>query len=464
MATASARRRFGLETRPRCPPPLPPAKLGLGGGARAAGAACALRASWSAEASRAECWALVDRPARARPGGPMSLSGVSPRGRSPSPAAGGAGGGVDVRFSDDRFLQRILQEAARGGVAGNEAASRLEGMGFGPQVARVALHVTGGDERRALELCMSGLAFVSPGPSKGAGASRAPGEKQAGPFGHRAGAPPTPLRCYICGQRHLTSKSLEIHVKACGKRFEQREAKKPLSARRALLEEAELPPGAECVEQHYELAGGPPREQADGRPGTRERFGAARRSASPGEDRTSRWAGTPAALLPCEFCGRTFDPGRLQTHQRACGERPKVPAPPPPRRRPRALSPGAPPTGGGVRAYEAFCSQLARCPGCARQFRPEALQSHQRPGAPSHPSPAVSTPPRSRGESASGRTSGGNERKVSKAGQYRPLSATRGSAPLLVLQTASPRPPLQGPPHPKASPQILKARTPTPTF
>ena len=29
-------------------------------------------------------------------------------------------------------------------------------MGFGPEIAKVALHVSGGNERKALELCMSG--------------------------------------------------------------------------------------------------------------------------------------------------------------------------------------------------------------------------------------------------------------------------------------------------------------------
>ena len=41
---------------------------------------------------------------------------------------------------------------------GTDASSleRLQWMGFGPEIAKVALHVSSGDERKALELCMSG--------------------------------------------------------------------------------------------------------------------------------------------------------------------------------------------------------------------------------------------------------------------------------------------------------------------
>lgn len=42
--------------------------------------------------------------------------------------------------------------------ADSSSLERLQSMGFGPDIAKVALHVSGGDDRKALQICMSGEA------------------------------------------------------------------------------------------------------------------------------------------------------------------------------------------------------------------------------------------------------------------------------------------------------------------
>ncbi|CAE8719548.1 unnamed protein product, partial [Polarella glacialis] len=257
-----------------------------------------------------------------------------------------------VRFSDSRFLRRVLLEAQRGNLQ-DATTQKLTGMGFGPEVVQVALHVAGGDEKRALQLCMSGLAFVG-------GGDEAPLEDCA---------PPAPLRCYICGQRHLTDKSLDIHLKACRRRFELREAKRPLGERRPLLEESELPEGADSLERHYEAV-----------PSDTQKM----RAAMPFEDWFAKQREvSEAKLLPCEFCKRTFVAERLEVHQRVCLQQPRLDptaAASSAASRRRSLCPSSPtaPPAAAVRAFESFCHQLERCPGCSRQFRPELLQVHQK--------------------------------------------------------------------------------------
>ncbi|CAK9035974.1 Protein mono-ADP-ribosyltransferase PARP14 (ADP-ribosyltransferase diphtheria toxin-like 8) (ARTD8) (B aggressive lymphoma protein 2) (Poly [ADP-ribose] polymerase 14) (PARP-14) [Durusdinium trenchii] len=203
-----------------------------------------------------------------------------------------AAGGPRLHFSDDRFLHRVLLEAQKNG---NDAksVSRLQDMGFGPEIAKVALHVCGGDERKALELCMSGLSFVDDTVL----------EKRA---------PPAPLRCYICGQKYLTHKSLDIHLKACRRRFELRESQRHPSERCRLLDESEVPEG-ESLEHHYEVMRG--------------MTSLGKQSDAPDDEASypaPQMASYPSKLMPCEHCKRTFHPDRLATHQRVCLQRPRL--------------------------------------------------------------------------------------------------------------------------------------------
>lgn len=273
--------------------------------------------------------------------------------RTPRPQPAPSGG-VDVGFSDDRFLKRVLQEAQRS-AGRNDAVQRLEGHGFSQEVAKIALHVSGGDERRALELCMSGLAFT--GGIGDQGDLLSP---------EKICPPPAPLTCYICGGRHLTEKSLEMHTKACRKRFELREAKRPLGERRQLLEEAELPAGINSLEEYYELSGQRPRDRSAEGDRRQEKF----------QEVVAKQQRNETQLLPCDHCGRTFAADRLEKHRSVCLERPRQDPVPPPRKAPSSLRRKSADGGVGEKAYETFLQSLARCPGCTRPFRPELLEAH----------------------------------------------------------------------------------------
>lgn len=276
---------------------------------------------------------------------------------------------------------------------------RLEVLGFSAEVARVALHVCGGNEQRASELCMSGLAFVH----GGSGAKAAGGGAAAAATELLHHAPPAPLRCYICGGQHLTQKSLDIHIKACRRRFELREAKRPASQQRRLLEPCELPPDVECLERYYEL-----RAQSGATEGSRDcqKKDLERGDVTLFEDWIVQQRPQQQAipLLPCEFCKRTFTADRLETHQKVCLQRPKSEAPPPARRRSGSTTPPA----AAVNAYKSFCDRLARCPGCSRQFRPELLPAHlkqcclerSKVEASAHPMSRSPGPPASRAQAA----------------------------------------------------------------
>lgn len=261
--------------------------------------------------------------------------------------------GVDVGFDDGRFLRRVLQEAQRGGQT--DAVRKLEVHGFSAEVAKIALHVSGGDERRALELCMSGMAFTG-----------ADGGDYLSP--EKICPPPAPLNCYICGGRHLTQRSLEIHLKACRRRFEQREAKRAPAQRRPLLEESDLPEGIATLEEYYSLAGKP----GPGEDEQPEADGSGRANAVITKQRQQQEANADV-LLPCSYCKRTFASDRLQKHELVCIQRPKYAEASP---LPISKRGGGGGRGTGERAYEAFCQSLVRCPGCARQFRPEVLENH----------------------------------------------------------------------------------------
>lgn len=251
---------------------------------------------------------------------------------------------VSLQFSDGRFLRQVLLEAQKNGSDPDSISklSQLQSMGFGPEVARVALHVAQGDECKALQLCMSGLSFVDP---------EAALEKCA---------PPAPLRCYICGQKYLTQKSLDMHLRACRRRFEMQESKRPSQERCQLLEEWELPAGVDCLQRYCENV------RAMGSHTVATNFEDWVETRQPMPD--------PSKLLPCEFCKRTFLPCRLETHQKVCLQRPKQE----PRRPARRQTMPARPPPAATNSFNAFCNQLQRCPVCQRQFKPEVLAAHQK--------------------------------------------------------------------------------------
>lgn len=267
---------------------------------------------------------------------------------------------LDVGFSDGRFIQRILEEVQKGSGANDVVVARLVGHGFAPDVAKIALQVCGGDEQKALQLCMTGLSFTG----CGSGSNLLTPEKVC--------APPAPLACYICGGSYLSEKSLEIHSKACRKRFQQREAKREPRLRRPLLEEHELPEGVSTLEAYYELSDGKAPDPAE------------LAKAAAFDELVARQKQQEANLVPCAHCGRTFAWDRLDKHQRVCQERPKhldTPAPimsrPAPARR-KSTDSVTGTINAGEKAYETFCQNLATCPCCRRSFKKELLEGHMK--------------------------------------------------------------------------------------
>lgn len=146
-----------------------------------------------------------------------------------------------------------LNRSSHHNKAPGTALQRLQDKGFSTEAARVALHATGGDELRALELCMAGLSgnqtskLSTVSTERNIKGSRASSSKPRSPKLLQS-----QQFCYICGALQLTTKMLEIHTKACRRHFELCESKFPLSQRRVLLDKSDLPAGFTCLERYYE--------------------------------------------------------------------------------------------------------------------------------------------------------------------------------------------------------------------
>mmetsp|Transcript_76007 Transcript_76007/g.180853 ORF Transcript_76007/g.180853 Transcript_76007/m.180853 type:complete len:590 (+) Transcript_76007:99-1868(+) len=273
---------------------------------------------------------------------------------------------IDVTFSDDRFLQNVLKSAQQS-HAPSHSIKRIQDLGFSAEAAQVALHVSHGDEERALQLCLSGLCYL--------GAGRAIYDKPPGSEEHPAG--PKAVKCYICGQRHLTERSLQIHMKACRRTFLQREAERPPNQRRPLIEAEEMPEEFDCLLKFYEAA-----EGAGGAPPAVETPRKTQLEANASTPPFEAWLSPPEGgmeLSPCRYCHRTFAPARLQKHEKVCMERPKQePCPSTPKRFSGAGTPSSPsgPPAAAAKAYASFCGSLVPCQSCGRQFRRELLPAH----------------------------------------------------------------------------------------
>ncbi|XP_013411495.1 zinc finger protein 474 [Lingula anatina] len=108
--------------------------------------------------------------------------------------------------------------------------------------------------------------------------------------GHSDNSPsraPKTLICYVCG-REFGSKSLPIHEPQCLEKWKRENAKLPNNQKKQL----------------------PQKPQAGSAGATRE------------EMNDAAYKSAQSNLVPCENCGRTFQPDRLPVHQRAC--RPKT--------------------------------------------------------------------------------------------------------------------------------------------
>ena len=94
--------------------------------------------------------------------------------------------------------------------------------------------------------------------------------------------------CYVCG-REFGSSSVTIHEPQCLKKWHAENDKLPKNQRRQAPTKPDLLPS---------VGGG---QNSD-----LERFNEA------------AWKSAQGQLLPCEKCGRTFAPDRLDVHQRSC--------------------------------------------------------------------------------------------------------------------------------------------------
>jgi len=96
-------------------------------------------------------------------------------------------------------------------------------------------------------------------------------------------ARPNTVVCHICG-REFGSASIEIHTAQCARKWEANEALKPKAQRRPVPEPVQVGEG-ESKEEYNEKT-------------------------------LKKW--NDEVLLPCENCGRTFLPDRLEIHRRSC--------------------------------------------------------------------------------------------------------------------------------------------------
>ncbi|KHN87927.1 Zinc finger protein [Toxocara canis] len=101
----------------------------------------------------------------------------------------------------------------------------------------------------------------------------------------RANKPPPTVFCYICG-RQFGSRSIEIHIPQCLKKWELQNERLPKSQRRPPPPRPDIAQQGEVVDMY--------------------------------RVNEAAWAASQAALVPCANCGRTFNPDRLVVHQRSC--------------------------------------------------------------------------------------------------------------------------------------------------
>uniref|UniRef100_A0A914EJD9 Zinc finger protein 474 n=1 Tax=Acrobeloides nanus TaxID=290746 RepID=A0A914EJD9_9BILA len=101
----------------------------------------------------------------------------------------------------------------------------------------------------------------------------------------KAKKPAPTVFCYICG-RQFGSKSIEIHQKQCLKKWHLENDKLPKSQRRP-----------EPIKPEIIRTGGKIDHEAMNE---------------------AMWEASKAQLIPCEWCGRRFAPGRLEVHQKSC--------------------------------------------------------------------------------------------------------------------------------------------------
>jgi hypothetical protein len=103
-------------------------------------------------------------------------------------------------------------------------------------------------------------------------------------------APPKTVLCYVCGRAYGLA-SINIHITACEKKFLAEQHSLPVRERKPLpkaVDYSALAAGGHVSEAAAEAINEAARKQAD------------------------------SLLSPCAWCGRTFNPERLEIHNRSC--------------------------------------------------------------------------------------------------------------------------------------------------
>ena len=169
------------------------------------------------------------------------------------------------------------------------------------------------------------------------------------------GRGPKFITCYICGKQFGKS-SLPIHEKACIKKFNDREMKKPKKERRPLPKKSQAlayPTDNMSVDEYNALA----------------------------------QQGWEQNLIQCEFCQRTFREEAYKHHQKACSPSnamKRVGAAANKNGLNLGLAARSMQRGGGGFVGEEFHTEeqqgsgneRVECPHCSRKFAPQSIQRH----------------------------------------------------------------------------------------
>ncbi|KAJ8304863.1 hypothetical protein KUTeg_018446 [Tegillarca granosa] len=161
--------------------------------------------------------------------------------------------------------------------------------------------------------------------------------------------PPGPkyVLCYICGQKY-GSKSIEIHEPNCLKKFKEENARLPKGQRRPIPKKPEVVTGSGSYD--YDAMN------------------------------EAAWKSSQANLIPCPNCGRTFQPDRLQVHQRACkpkGGQTSQPKPGVKAPTAAASSPSKTPGNASPTRKEPAMPQFVLCYICGRKFGSASISIHE---------------------------------------------------------------------------------------
>ncbi|XP_042242935.1 uncharacterized protein LOC121880026 isoform X6 [Homarus americanus] len=142
------------------------------------------------------------------------------------------------------------------------------------------------------------------------------------------------LVCFICG-REFGSRSLPIHQPQCLEKWKRENERLPKNLRRPVPQE----PDHHLTQEEW------------------NHFA---------------WKTAQAQLVPCEMCGRTFFPERLEVHQRGCKPPPGAPAKKPQKTRPESTS-----SSSVLNSSMSVAKPTVVCYICGREFGTMSITIHE---------------------------------------------------------------------------------------